>query len=66
MLMMLVLPAPDGPNSAVAPPSLVKRRVQPEIAEMFFDVDRQHVTLRAAGRWRGARTIPRRAAPQTK
>ena len=40
MLMMLVLPAPEGPNSAVAPPAPSKRGVQREFAELFFDFDR--------------------------
>ena len=42
MLTMLVLPAPDGPNSAVTPLSLVKLRVERKLAELFFDVDGQH------------------------
>ena len=38
----VVLPAPEAPNSAVAPPAASKRGVDREIAQPLFDVDRQH------------------------
>ena len=42
MLTIEVLPAPDGPNSAVTPPVLSKRDGDREVAEPLFDVDGEH------------------------
>ena len=42
MLTSEVLPAPDGPNSAVTPPAASNLRGEREVAEPLFDVDGEH------------------------
>ena len=42
ILIMLVLPAPEGPNKAVAPLSLVNDDVHREFAEMLFHLYDEH------------------------
>ena len=54
MLMMRVLPAPDGPNSAGDAAVALERARERKVAEPLFDVDGQHVIRRASARRRGA------------
>ena len=42
MLTIEVLPAPDGPNSAVTPPVALELRGELKVAELLFDVDGEH------------------------
>ena len=62
MLTSEVLPAPEGPNSAVTPPARLEPRRQREFAEPLFHVDRQHLSLRGSACRRGAPAIRRRPA----
>ena len=42
MLITLVLPAPEGPNRAVAPPAAVEGGIQGKFTERFLDIDNEH------------------------
>ena len=62
MLTIVVLPEPDGPNSAVTPPAVSNRAAMLKSPRRLFDIDGEHLSLRGTACRRAGRTIPTRSA----